>query len=140
EVFRDQTGLAANPDLWTSITTAMDGSEWFVLLSSPEAATSEWVGKEIQRWVVSRGPDRILPVVTDGTFVWDPQRGDIDFSRSTAAHYALAGVFRAEPRHIDMTWARSETDLTLRNPRFRDQIAEIAAPMHGTTKDDLEGE
>lgn len=140
EVFRDQTGLAVDPDLWGSICTAMDGSQWFVLLCSPDAARSEWVGKEIERWVATQGPDRLLPVVTEGTFVWDPVAGDIDLARSSAAHPALAGVFRAEPRHIDMSWARSETDLTLRNARFRDQVAEIAAPMHGTTKDELEGE
>jgi TIR domain len=139
DVFRDETGLAVNPDLWGSICTAMDGAKWFVLLCSPGAAKSEWVGKEIERWVAKEGAERILPVVTEGTFHWDTVAGDIDLARSTAAHPALSGVFAAEPRHIDMSWARAETDLSLKNARFRDQIAEIAAPMHGTTKDELEG-
>ncbi len=34
EVFRDDTGLSVNPGLWGSIVTALDDSEWFVLLAS----------------------------------------------------------------------------------------------------------
>lgn len=52
----------------------------------------------------------------------------------------MRGVFREEPRHVDLSWARTDTDLTLRNARFRDLVAEIAAPLHGRSKDDLEGE
>jgi hypothetical protein len=46
-VFRDETALSTNPHLWTSITDALDESEWFVLLSSPEAAASVWVQREL---------------------------------------------------------------------------------------------
>ena len=42
-VFRDQTGLSANPHLWGSIETALAESRCFVLMASPEAARSEWV-------------------------------------------------------------------------------------------------
>lgn len=101
---------------------------------------SEWVGREIEHWVRTRGVGRLLAVVTDGTWVWDDAAGDLDFSRSTAAHPALRGVFGEEPRHVDLSWARTDTDLTLRNARFRDLVAEVAAPLHGRSKDDLEGE
>lgn len=143
EVFRDQTGLSVNPNLWTSICRAMDGSSYFVLLASPESSRSEWVGKEIERWVATKGVEGLLPVVTDGTWTWDPVAGDFawdDPEQVTAVHPALRGVFREEPRHVDMSWARAEAQLTLRNARFRDQVAELAAPMHGVTKDELEGE
>lgn len=46
-IFRDESSLAANPRLWSSITEALDSSEWFVLLLSEDAASSECVGKEI---------------------------------------------------------------------------------------------
>jgi TIR domain len=140
QVFRDQTGLSVNPALWTSITKALDDSEWFVLLASPESAESEWVGREITHWVQNRGVERLLPVVTGGEWVWDPTTQDLDWSKSTAAHPALRGVFHEPPRYVDLSWARRDTDLSLRNARFRDAIAEIAAPMHGVSKPELETE
>ncbi|HZB70689.1 MAG TPA: TIR domain-containing protein [Acidimicrobiales bacterium] len=138
-VFRDQTGLSANPHLWTSIVEALDGSRWFILLSSPDAARSEWVGKEIAHWVEHKGPDRILPVVTDGTWAWDAARGDLD-ERSTAVHPALIGTFTEEPRHVDLTWAHSEVQVDPRDGRFLDAVAELAAPLRGVAKDELAGE
>ena len=33
-IFRDESGLSTNPDLWLSIERAMADSEWFVLLAS----------------------------------------------------------------------------------------------------------
>jgi WD40 repeat protein len=138
-VFRDDTGLSANPHLWTSIVEALDGSRWFILLSSPDAARSEWVGREIAHWVEHKGADRILPVVTDGTWSWDDAAGDLDRS-STAAHPALFGVFDEEPRHVDLTWARSEVQVDPRDGRFLDAVAELAAPLRGVPKDELAGE
>lgn len=140
EVFRDDTGLSVNPGLWPGICAAMDGAGWLVVLASPEAAQSDWVGKEIQRWLRTRGPDRILLVFTGGACEWDGASNDFDHEASTAVHPALYGAFRQEPRYLDLSWARREDHLTLRNARYRDGVADLAAPMHGITKDDLEGE
>ena len=140
EVFRDQTGLAVSPALWPSICVALDGSRWFVLLASPKAADSQWVGKEIKRWVAIKWPDSILPVLTDGEWIWDEEMNDFDRDASTAAHPALYALFPAEPFYLDMKWAKNEHQLTLRNARFRDQVTTLAAPMHGITKDELESD
>jgi hypothetical protein len=139
EVLRDQTGLAVSPALWPSICAALDGSRWFVLLSSPDAAGSKWVGKEIERWVATKGSGSILPVLTDGAWVWNMETNDFDRGSSTAVHPSLYGIFPSQPLYLDMTWAKNEHHLTLRNAHFRDQVAALAAPMHGITKDDLEG-
>ena len=138
-IFRDETGLSTNPHLWSAIETALDGSDWFVLLASPEAAQSDWVNKEISHWLATKSADRVLPVVTDGTWDWDASTGEFA-AGSTAVPAALRGAFHDEPRHLDLRWARAETDLHLRNTRFRDAIADLAAPMHGVAKDDLESE
>ena len=53
-IFRDDTGLSVNPALWQSITTALDESDYFILLASPGAAASEWVNQEIEYWMASR--------------------------------------------------------------------------------------
>ncbi|MFG1994349.1 TIR domain-containing protein [Actinoplanes sp. NPDC048988] len=138
-IFRDQTGLAVTPGLWSSIQTALDGSEHFVLMASPEAARSPWVNKEIEHWIATKSADRILPVVTDGEWAWDEQRGDFT-EESTAVPPALRKVFTEEPFFLDLRWARGTEHLSLRHSRFRDAIAQLAAPMHGISKDELEGE
>ena len=138
-VFRDETSLAVSPGLWPSIRNALDASRWFILLASPEAARSEWVSQEIKYWVSSKGADQLLVIVTAGTWAWDKDSGDLS-PASTAAGGLLHGVFRAEPKYLDMTWARGNADLTLRNARFRDQVATLAAAIHNVPKEEIEGE
>lgn len=138
EVFRDQTGLAVNPGLWTSICAGLDESEHFVLLASPEAATSAWVNQEIDRWLTSHSIDRLLPVLTAGEWVWKAPSGDFDWELSTAVPAALRGKFAEEPRHLDLRWARTEAELDLRHSRFREAMAQLAAPMHHMSPQDLE--
>jgi WD40 repeat protein len=139
-VFRDETGLAVNPHLWASIEAALDESEHFVLLASPESAASPWVEREIEHWIAHKPVDRILPVLTDGDLVWDSAAGAYDVARSTALPPVLATAFVAEPRHLDLRWARTEEQLDLRHAGFRAAIAGLAAPMHGVSRDELEGE
>jgi hypothetical protein len=50
-VFRDDTSLSATPQLWPSIEQALAQSRFLILLASPEAAASPWVGKEIAYWL-----------------------------------------------------------------------------------------
>jgi WD40 repeat protein len=138
-VFRDQTGLAVTPHLWGSITAALDTARWFVLLASPESAQSDWVGKEIEYWLAKPGggTDRMLLVVTGGTCVWQGSRFTDD---STAVHEKLRHAFTEEPLYQDLSWARTADHLDLHNPRFRDDVARIAAPIHGVDQDELVGE
>ena len=138
-IFRDETGLSTSPHLWASIEAALDDSDWFVLLASPEAAQSQWVSKEIAHWLATKSADHVLPVVTDGSWEWDAASGDFT-DDSTAVPDSLRGVFSDEPRHLDLRWARVDTHLDLRNSRFRAAVADLAAPMHGIAKDELEGE
>jgi WD40 repeat protein len=136
-VFRDESALSANPHLWSSITTALDDAAWFVLLASPEAAGSEWVNREVDYWLANKSVERILPVVTDGTWEWDPVARRLTGSSVPAA---LVDAFADEPRHVDLRWAHESEELDLRNSRFRDVVAQLAAPMHGVAKDELESE
>lgn len=134
-IFRDESSLAANPHLWSSITEALDDSSWFVLLLSQDAASSEWVGKEIEHWIANRPADRILPVVTDGEFTWE--NGDVT---GTSVPPALQGVFGEEPRWVDLRFARDEEQLDLQNPDFSAAVADIAATIRGVPKDELASE
>jgi WD40 repeat protein len=146
-VFRDETSLAADPALWSSIVRALDASHYFILLASPGAARSPWVGQEVTHWCAKPAADdgtkptaRILIALTEGELVWDRTTRDFDWSQTTALPPTLHGVFDEEPRYIDIRWARSVEQLSLSHPRFRDAVAEFAAPLHGVSKEEIAGE
>jgi WD40 repeat protein len=139
-VFRDDASLSANPGLWSSIEQALDAARYFVLLASPEAAESAWVGKEVSYWLANKSADRLLLVLTDGEIAWDDGAGDFAWGHTTALPRTLAHAFREEPRYSDMRWARARDHVSLSDPRFRDAVAEVAAPLHGRPKDELIGE
>ncbi|MGH7506303.1 MAG: hypothetical protein ACRELX_11660, partial [Longimicrobiales bacterium] len=139
-VFRDRTTLAVTPALWPAIEAALAASRWFIYLGSPEAAASEWVEKELKWWLEHRGTDRMLIVITDGEAEWDDARNTFDAERSSAIPLVLRSAFPHEPGYLDLRWATREERLTLRIPAFRDAVAELAAAVHGRSKDDLDSE
>ena len=138
--FRDKTSLAANPALWDTIVQALGESEWFLFLASPRAAQSHWVQQEIVWWTENRRTDRLLIVLTDGELAWDEAAKDFDWQRTSAVPGLLKGRFAGEPLYVDLRWARGENDLSLRHSQFRAAILDIAAPLHGRPKDELDGD
>src|SRR5436309_1109940 len=77
-VFRDETDLSATPDLWSTITAAMDEAQWLVLLVAPAAASSKWVNREIDYWCEGHEAERILIALTEGSLRWDTESGDFN--------------------------------------------------------------
>lgn len=139
-VFRDSTGLAVTPELWGSIRRALEASEYFILLASPAAAQSTWVQQEVGFWLEHRSADTLLVVLTDGTIAWDAGAGDFDWSRTDALPSLLSRRFGAEPNYLDLRWARADTDLSVRRPRFLDAVASLAATLRDVPLDELIGE
>lgn len=139
-VFRDKTNLAANPALWPSIESALSESEYFLLLASPQAAQSPWVEREIKWWLQNRSIERMLILLTDGELVWNRTANDYDWDRTTALPDNLRGQFEDEPLHVDLRWAKTEEKLSLRHSKFRSAVLDIAAPLKGKAKDELDGE
>jgi WD40 repeat protein len=139
-VFRDKESLAANPDLWDTIDKALRESRFFILLASPEAAASPWVGQEVEYWRAEREQGTFLIALTGGEIVWDATAGDFDWGRTTALPEALRGWFSAEPLWVDLSWARDEPELSVRHSRFRVDVATLAAAVHGKAKEELDSE
>ena len=137
-VFRDETSLSATPELWSAIEEALSHARYFVLLVSPEAAASDWVDKEVRWWRENRSHDTVLIVLTDGELGWDEVSGGFD--ATAAIPPGLRGWFPREPLWVDLRWTRDEQDVSMRNPRFRDSVAELAAPIRAVPKDELIGE
>lgn len=139
-VFRDQTSLSATPGLWSEITRQLAQARHFILMASATAAASHWVGEEVRWWLANRSPQQILIVATDGEIHWDADAGDFDWSRTTCLPRDLAGRFAEEPLWVDLRWARDRNDLSLRHARFRAAVLDLAAPLHGRPKDQLDSE
>jgi WD40 repeat protein len=132
-VFRDDTVLAASPDLWASIERALLTSRAFVLLACPESAASPWVGREVALWRRERPREKFLIVLTGGELVWDQVAGDFDWSRTTALPEQVRGYFDAEPLWVDLRHQRDG----LRRRELRDKAAAVAAGMRGVPKDQV---
>ncbi len=139
-IFRDNASLSANPALWTSIAHALERSRWFILLASPGSAQSPWVAREVESWLDRHGTERLLLAVTDGELAWDDAAGAFSSGPDAALPEVLHAAYEEEPRFIDLRWARTSEHLSLSDPRFRDAVADLAAPIHDRPKDDLVGE
>ncbi|MEV4512244.1 TIR domain-containing protein [Dactylosporangium sp. NPDC049525] len=135
-VFRDDSSLAANDGLWRSITKALDDSERLILLASPGAAQSTWVGRELEYWLATRDAASILIAATEGDIVWSEESRDFDPTVVSSVPVALHGCFQHEPRWVDLRGVRDDAP---DSATFRDKVAELAAPMHNLSKDDLVG-
>jgi len=139
-VFRDETTLTPNDSLEDSIQAALDNSEFFILLASPAAASSQWVGREIDFWTGRNGTRGLIIVLTEGDLCWSPETGDFDRDRSSALPPNLYGKFEEEPLFLDMRWFDDAKTYTLREPELVDAIATLAAVIHHRPKDELVGE
>jgi WD40 repeat protein len=139
-IFRDETSLAADPGLWSSIAEALEQSRYLILLASPNAAASVWVAREVEYWCSRKPIQNLLLVLTAGELQWSSDDGDFDRARTSAVPPSLYGVLGEEPRHVDLRWAQSVDQLSLSHPRFRDAVAELAAPLHGVRKEEIAGE
>ncbi len=139
-VFRDETTLSTSPELWTSIETALKKSEYFIFLASPEAAQSFWVRKEFEFWMNNAKKDMLLIILTDGEIIWDRNMVDFDWSKTTAIPHKVQHGLRDEPLYLDLRWAKTRDDLSLKNITFRSSIADIASTLLGRSKDELIGE
>jgi len=146
-VFRDQTSLSATPELWSTIESALNEARFFIFMASPDAAASVWVQREVEHWLgaspmakAGKAVDHFLIILTAGDIFWSSHSGDFDWQRTTALPRQLSKVFAEEPLFVDMRAVKSEEDLSLHNSQFRNQIADLAATIHGRPKDELIGE
>jgi WD40 repeat protein len=137
-IFLDDANMAATPDLRAEIEEALGQSANLVLLASPAAAASRWVDQEVAWWVEHRETDRILVVLTDGELAWRAD-GSIDAERTAVLPPSLLGAITAEPRWVDVRWARDIADVE-DNPDWNSCLADIVAALDGRPKDELIGE
>jgi WD40 repeat protein len=138
-VFRDDTNLTANPDLWGKITEALDSARYMIVVLSPQSAASHWVNEEIGYWLEHRGHEQLMLVLAEGQLQWDATSKGFDPEQSDAAPPALTvpGSLPVEPLYIDVS---DDAPWDVRSLAFRDKVTALAAPIHGKPKDQLAGD
>ena len=65
-IFRDQDELSASGDLGAELVAALTQSLFLVVVCSPAAARSQWVGEEILTFKRLYGESRVLALIVDG--------------------------------------------------------------------------
>src|ERR1700728_3887627 len=129
-IFRDQTNLAVNPALWSSIRDALDQSQFLILFASPEAANSPWVAKEAEHWITRNGSSHVLLLLTGGTLSWDRTGGSFNKEQTSALPASLLNSFSEEPLFLDLLWTRDEAAhprFRMSEPRFHEAVLQLAS-------------
>ena len=139
-VFRDVSSLSANPNLWSSIETALARTRFLVLLASPEAAASPWVRRELQWWLEHRAPDSLFIAVTAGHVPWSEDTTPVGQPTTSCMPEFILTHYASAPRWVDLRALRSEQQISRHNPALLDAIADIGAAVRGIDKDQLVGE
>jgi WD40 repeat protein len=109
-------------------------------MASPTAARSTWAERELDWWLEHRSVETIIILITDGEVAWSDSKRDFDWDSTTALSPRLRGQYRDEPFYVDLRWTRGEKNLSLREPRFRSTILEIAPPLYGKSREVLDDE
>lgn len=65
-IFKDREEEPAGGSLRAAIETALDQSEFLIVICSPNSAKSRWVNKEIAYFSKRRGPRNVLPYIIAG--------------------------------------------------------------------------
>jgi WD40 repeat protein len=138
-VFRDDTNLTANPNLWGKITEALDSSRFMIVVLSPQSAASHWVNEEVAYWLQRRGHEQLMLMLAEGHLAWDEKNERFDPEQSDAAPPVLTGPgsLAAEPLYIDVS---QDAPWDVRDRTFRDKLTSLAAPIHDKPKDQLAGD
>src|ERR1019366_2334963 len=139
-VFRDETGLGVTPELWPTIQRALGESEYFILLASPQAAGSKWVEQEVGYWLKERSTGNLLIIWTDGRINLPAGEADFDWNTTNSLPPQLKNAFKGEPLYLDLCWAKQDTDLSIRNPKFLEATARLTSVLLGLPLDRIIGE
>jgi hypothetical protein len=125
-IFRDDASLSVTSSLWKEAERALDESEYYLLLCSPEAASSEWVAKEAGHWRETKPIEKVLVVLTGGQLIWDRRADDFDWRRTTAISPESGStrsptvIMPASMSYWERSadWKRSVEKEVMLNPRY----------------------
>jgi WD40 repeat protein len=66
QIFRDETDLTAEPQVWEALKKRIAASECLIVLCSPNAAKSKWVDREIRHFRQTGRGDKVFAIILSG--------------------------------------------------------------------------
>jgi|GEM_PF-1631417 len=134
-VFRDQEELTVSSSLSDEILSALDESEYLIVICSLRTQESEWVRNEVEYFIAKHGREKVLPVLIEGEpmqsfprpLLFEEKRV-IDVNGQEFVYEQMAEPFAADFR------ATTEKE---RERIIRAEILRLAAPLLGCHYDDL---
>ena len=134
-VFRDEEELAASSDLSREINSALEQSEFLIVICSPHTPESRWVNQEIVRFRELGRHDRILALIVEG----EPETAfpialrEIRPDLIGRSHIDRVEMVQVEPLAADVRAPAGESARTARRMAF----LRIAATLIARRFDDL---
>ncbi|MCR4606535.1 MAG: TIR domain-containing protein [Oscillospiraceae bacterium] len=126
-VFRDQDELPISSNLTENICTALDHSEYLIVICTPETGNSAWVLREISYFLEKHDRDHVLAVLADGT-------PDTSFPNQLTTFVSDDGTpVRIEPLAANIVAASA----LKRNRLFATESLRILATLIGCAFDEL---
>ena len=87
-LFKDREEEAAGSSIGNAVETALDASEFLIVICSPRSAQSQWVNREIAWFKTHRDPGNILALIVDG----EPGGGDTECFPRALTHQVAADM------------------------------------------------
>jgi hypothetical protein len=126
-----------------SIEGALGRSEYLLVMLSPDAARSQWVRREVECFARNHSRDKIGFILTAGTTRWT----DVGVAARDVEIESLVDEYvdvdrGAIPLLIDLRPFRqmAKRASLLRDPRFVEHVASVAAWLQGKSKDEVYGD
>lgn len=136
QIYRDETNLAATPDLWATIEDALDRSRRLILFASPGSAGSAWVPREVGRFTAQHGAAAMCIVLTLGKTEFT-DAGDIDDADRALATDTLGLLGDAIPLVVDMRQFRAAPRRARRSHEYVNAVTTVVSFISGRDKDVL---
>lgn len=140
KIFRDVSNLSVSPHLWKDIENALNNSDFFIYLASPEASKSKWVSKEVDWWLKNKNKNKLLILLTDGNIYWDDRNKDFDRKTTSSLPNSLYNIYEYEPLFVDFTWVKKTNIDKIQNDLlYKNNLATISSKLLNESKDELIG-
>lgn len=126
-VFRDQEELPLSADLGADIETALDSSDWLIVVCSPRYRESRWCMRELEYFIEHKGRERVIAILAEG------EPADSFPEEIRCYTDANGNTVEVDPHAADARGADMKTRLKkLKNEKLR-----LLAPMLSVTYDEL---